>query len=191
MSADVTFFESMCYSDDSAPIVESIPLPSVVESLVIGHQDPFTVCTETPCPLRVYRRGQGTKVPLMTEPVSSANANPPPSDSDLPITLRKDTRSSTAHRISNFVSYDSLHPRFHSFALSLSFESIHRNHQEILFLPQWKTAMDEEIATLATHGTWELVTDLVKATIVTYRWVYTMKYKTDGTIDIYKARLAA
>ena len=31
VSVDVTFFESMHYSDASLPLVESVPLPSVVE----------------------------------------------------------------------------------------------------------------------------------------------------------------
>ena len=51
--------------------------------------------------------------------------------------------------------------------------------------------MDEEIAALAARDTWELVTRPVSATIVICRWVYTVKYKADGTIDRYKARLVA
>ena len=51
--------------------------------------------------------------------------------------------------------------------------------------------MDEEIAALTTRGTWELVTRTVEVTVVTCKWVYTIKYKADGSIDRYKARLVA
>ena len=65
------------------------------------------------------------------------------------------------------------------------------NHQEALSLHHWKAAMDEEIAALTTRGTWELVTHTVGATIVTCKWIYTIKYKANGSIDRYKARLVA
>ena len=107
------------------------------------------------------------------------------------ITLRNDKRSSTAHPISNFVSYDKLHPAFRSFALSLSSESIPRNYLEAIKIPHWKVAMDEKMEALKSRATWELVTCPVGASIVTCRWVYTMKYKPNGSVDRYKARLVA
>ena len=109
----------------------------------------------------------------------------------LPVALRKGTRSSTAHPISNFVSYDSLHPMFCTFAQSISSESLPRDYQEALLHPKWKAAMDEEIAALSDRGTWELVTRPAGATVVTCRWVYTVKYRVDDTIDRYKAKLVA
>ena len=51
--------------------------------------------------------------------------------------------------------------------------------------------MDEKIAVLSNHGTWELVTRPTGAIVVTCRWVYTVKYRADGTVDRYKARLIA
>ena len=51
--------------------------------------------------------------------------------------------------------------------------------------------MDEEITALITRGTWELVPRTNGAIVVTCRWVYTVKYKADGSIDRYKARLVA
>ena len=131
---DVTLFESMRYSNESPPPVESIPLPSVAEPQDVDSPSTSTVHTEVSRLLQLYRRCQITQVPLTTEPASSTDANPPTSLLDLSIALRKDTRSSTTHPISNFVSYDSFHLRFRSFALSLSLESIPRNHQEALSL---------------------------------------------------------
>ena len=67
---------------------------------------------------------------------------------DMPIALRKGKRSSTAHSISNFVSYDKFHSAFPYFALSISFESILRNYQEVIQIPYWKVAMDDEMEAL-------------------------------------------
>ena len=143
----------MHYSDESPPPVESVLLSSVVEPQDVDSQGTSTVHIEVSHPLQIYHRRQTTPMPLMTKPASFADANPPTSLLDLPIVLRKGTRSSTAHLISNFVSYESLHPHFGSFALSLSSESIPRNHQEALSLPHWKVAMDEKITALTTCGT--------------------------------------
>ena len=44
---------------------------------------------------------------------------------------------------------------------------------------------------LDSKGTWQLVSPPVNTTIVGYRWVYTIKYKPDGSVNKYKARLVA
>ena len=64
-------------------------------------------------------------------------------DLDVPIALRRGKRSSTAHLIFNFVSYDKLHSSFHQFVLSISSKSILKDYKEAILLPQWKAAMDE------------------------------------------------
>ena len=51
--------------------------------------------------------------------------------------------------------------------------------------------MEEEIKTLEKNQTWEL-TDLPKGKkLVGSRWVYTIKYTPDGSVERYKARLVA
>jgi len=37
--------------------------------------------------------------------------------------------------------------------------------------------MDEEIDALISRGTWELVSASKDAGVVSYRWVYTLKYR--------------
>ena len=191
ISADVTFFESQVYFDGTTSDVEYPPLSFGVEPFTTKEIESTIINNEMLCPLQVYCRRQQTQAPPSTEPSSSMNVNQPSTSSDLPIALQKGIRSSTTHPISNFVSYDSFHPIFRSFVLSLSSESISKNYQETLLLSHWKAAMDEEIASLTSHGTWKLVTRPVGSTIVTYRWVYIVKHKVDGTIDRYKTRLVA
>ena len=44
---------------------------------------------------------------------------------------------------------------------------------------------------LQKNETWELVECLLGKKPVGCRWIYTMKYKTDGSIEHFKARLVA
>ena len=51
--------------------------------------------------------------------------------------------------------------------------------------------MNEEMKALLQNDTWEIV-DLPKGKIpVSCRWVFTLKYKPDGSLDRHKARLVA
>ena len=129
-------------------------------------------------------------MPTQIEPPLSS-ADLPPHDFDMPIVLRKGTRSSTAHPISTFVTYAFLHPSFCQFALSMSAESLPKDYQEAMLLPHWKAVMDEEMQALLTCGTWDLVARPEGTGIVNCRWVFHIKYKPDGSVDKYKARLAA
>uniref|UniRef100_A0A2N9H7L1 Integrase catalytic domain-containing protein n=1 Tax=Fagus sylvatica TaxID=28930 RepID=A0A2N9H7L1_FAGSY len=57
--------------------------------------------------------------------------------------------------------------------------------------PQWCTAMNEEFEALQHQGTWVLVPQPPSKNIVGCKWVYKLKYNSDGTIARYKARLVA
>lgn len=48
----------------------------------------------------------------------------------------------------------------------------------------------EEMTALEKNYTWELTTSEGKCT-VSYKWVFTLKYNSDGTSSRYKARLVA
>ena len=51
--------------------------------------------------------------------------------------------------------------------------------------------MDEEMNTLASRGNWELVSAPTNAVFAGFCWVYTLKYRSNGSVDRYKARLVA
>jgi len=93
--------------------------------------------------------------------------------------------------LNNFVSYDNLNPTFGQFALSVSSESIPRSYTEVLLVSTWKQAMDEEMEALASRETWELVSAPTDEVIIDYRWVFTLKYHPDGSVNKYKASLVA
>lgn len=51
--------------------------------------------------------------------------------------------------------------------------------------------MKEEMDVLHANQTWELVLPPPNTNIVGSKWVFRTKYKSDGSIDRYKARLVA
>ena len=76
---------------------------------------------------------------------------------DLPIALRKGTRSCTKHPLYNFLSYKSLSPSFQAFTSQLSCVTIPKDIQEALGVPEWREAVLEEMRALEKNKTWELV----------------------------------
>ena len=55
----------------------------------------------------------------------------------------------------------------------------------------WKSAMEAEMFALSKNATWSLVTRPLGKTTVGCRWVYTVKYLPDGSIERLKALLVA
>lgn len=57
--------------------------------------------------------------------------------------------------------------------------------------PQWKKAIDEELASLKENGVWEVVPQPTNRRIVDCKWVFKVKTDSKGEIERYKARLVA
>lgn len=54
---------------------------------------------------------------------------------------------------------------------------------------KWLNAMTDEFNSLMQNNTWTLVEKPVDASVIDNKWVYKIKYKSNGDIDRYKARL--
>ena len=62
---------------------------------------------------------------------------------------------------------------------------------EALKIPKWKVPIMEEMQALKKNDTWDIV-ELPKGKyLVGCKWVFTIKYKSDGNIERYKAQLVA
>ncbi|KAA0037323.1 Beta-galactosidase [Cucumis melo var. makuwa] len=110
---------------------------------------------------------------------------------DLPIALRKGTRSCTKRSISNYVSYENLSPQFRAFTASLDSTTIPKNIYITLKCSEWKNVVMEEMKALEKNNTWEICVLPKGHKPVGCKWVFTLKYKADGTLDRHKARLVA
>ena len=72
---------------------------------------------------------------------------------DLPIALRKGTRSCTKHSISNYVSYDNLLLQFRAFTVNLDSTTIPKSIHLPSEYPKWKVAIMEEMRALEKNKT--------------------------------------
>jgi hypothetical protein len=121
---------------------------------------------------------------------------------DIPIALRKATRSSNIpahlkdyvgykHDIANFISYKTCSPSFQSFISSLDSVYVPTNWKQAKEDPKWKEAMLEEMRALEKNKTWELVDLPPGKQPIGCKWVFTIKQTLEGKVDRYKARLVA
>ncbi|XP_043725671.1 uncharacterized protein LOC122672240 [Telopea speciosissima] len=95
------------------------------------------------------------------------------------------------HPIQECISYDKISPKF------LSFLSTIENHKEPASFEEaskqlvWVNAMKDELQALNRNHTWELVRLPTGKHTVGCRWIYKIKYNSDGSVERYKAWLVA
>jgi histone deacetylase 1/2 len=59
------------------------------------------------------------------------------------------------------------------------------NLQTALADPKWKEAMDEEYGALMHNQTWRLVPPQRGKNVIDCRWIYKVKHRADGSLDLY------
>lgn len=115
-----------------------------------------------------------------------------PDEYYLPIALRKGIRTcTTKHPISQFVSYDKISPSYSAFVTKSSNLPIPTRIEDALHDPKWKEAVLEEMRALEKNNTWEQVVLPSGKRPVGCKWVFTVKYNSDGSLERRKARLVA
>ncbi|KAM2863705.1 hypothetical protein FF1_022443 [Malus domestica] len=93
--------------------------------------------------------------------------------------------------IANYVSCSSLTPERQAWVNNVEALQAPTRVEEALKDPKWAAAIDEEMLALHKNGTWEIMELPKGKKLVGCRWVFTIKYKADGSVDIYKVRLVA
>jgi histone deacetylase 1/2 len=77
-------------------------------------------------------------------------------------------------------------------AVALSDPSVEpRNYQAAMAVPHWRAAMELEYQALLRNETWTLVPPPPRVNVIDSKWVFKVKKHADGSIERYKARLAA
>lgn len=113
------------------------------------------------------------------------------SDPELPIALRKDSRKCVNYPLSNYASTQKLSPAFSTLTSHLSSITIPKGRQDVMLVPEWREALLEELRALEKNDTWEVIQLPKRKKTVGCKWIFTVKYKADGTLDRNKTRLVA
>ena len=115
-----------------------------------------------------------------------------PSNNRWSIAVSKGVRECTQTKlypVSNYVSYTRMSPEYNLVIQAIMTVSIPKNVQEANSSNEWRKAMNEEMEALEKNGTWEMGPLPVGKKLVGSRWVFTIKYHSDGLLARYKARL--
>ncbi|CAH9090143.1 unnamed protein product [Cuscuta epithymum] len=117
-------------------------------------------------------------------------------ETDLPPSLdHSQTTDQSAHSmvypISNFISYDKFTPTHKAYLAAITSRDEPKNFKQAVQDPLWRAAMQKEITALEENKTWTLVELPPGKRVVDSKWVYKIKYKPNGDIERYKARLVA
>ena len=93
--------------------------------------------------------------------------------------------------IADHISTHRLSQPLKAFVHKLSSDHVSNIVQEPLNNPKWTQAIIEEMTTLQKNDMWMLVPLPKEKKTVGCRWVFSIKHKTDGSIERYKVRLVA
>ncbi|RVW93089.1 Retrovirus-related Pol polyprotein from transposon TNT 1-94 [Vitis vinifera] len=164
-----------------APTELSTPMPPI--SSAAQH-------TNVPSPVTIQS-------PMPIQPIAPQLAN-----ENLQVYIRRRKRQELEHgsqsTCGQYIDSNSSLPEenigrigWRAFATSLDDTQVPNTIQEALKISEWKKAVQDEIDALEKNGTWT-ITDLpVGKRPVGCKWIFTIKYKADGSVERFKARLVA
>ncbi|CAM8883274.1 unnamed protein product [Rhodiola kirilowii] len=101
------------------------------------------------------------------------------------------TKVTSPHLIENFISYTKCSSQHQHFSMQISELKEPASFNQAHTDPNWMAAMKKEITALEENNTWVLTSLPDGKTLVDCKWVYKLKFKSDGTLERYKARLVA
>lgn len=108
--------------------------------------------------------------------LSSTSSSPQPS-------------SGSVYPISDFLSCEKFSMAHCSFLVSIMAHDIPKSFREAMLDKIYRDAMGTEVHTLEEQHTWDLANLLPNKKALDSKWVYTIKYRSDGSVERPKARL--
>ncbi|XXG61102.1 hypothetical protein AAC387_Pa04g2839 [Persea americana] len=168
-SRNVVLFENQYFFQThiDLPKPSSVSLPGVSDDSSVVRFNPNFV---------YHRRNS-------TTPTTALPPDLPPVPGSGHTSLRRSTRISVPPDRYGF-SHTSL-------MATLSSSSIPQSYSQAVQDPCWNKAMQEELDALAQNHTWDIVPSPVGVKPIGCKWVFSLKLKSDGSLDRYKARLVA
>lgn len=95
------------------------------------------------------------------------------------------------HSLSNFLLYKKLSDSHKTFVLAVSSNPEPKYYHKVVKFFHWHEAMASEISTLESNQTWMLINLPSWKQHIGCKWIYKIKYNSDGSIERYKTRLVA
>ncbi|RVX04154.1 putative mitochondrial protein [Vitis vinifera] len=123
---------------------------------------------------------------IEAKPVPESSEGKPPYQYSLDIEEQR-----SKYPIAKYVSTQRLSEPLEAFAHTLSSCQILSSVEEALLDSKWAQAIKEELEALQKNNTWFLSVLPEGRKIMGCKWIFSIKYKADGSIDRYKAKLVA
>lgn len=166
-------------ASSTAPPKQDDPTPSSPESM----QAPTVHVDISPHILVEPELGRGhrNKIPSTRLHDYVTNTTHAGSDSDF--------TESSWYPIDDYVDCDRFSPEHQVFLAAITSGVISKTYAEAFTDERWRGAVGNEIDALEERGTWTVVTLPAGKKALGCKWVFTIKYRADGTIERYKARL--
>ena len=133
--------------------------------------------------------------------VPSTSSSPPTSETEIsfpilsisssPSTSQTSHTHKTPYPFSSVVSYDKMNEPFQSYVFAYNAEIEPKTFRQAMKSEKWTKAANEELHALESNNTCVVESLPEGKNVVGCKWVFTIKYNPDGTIERYKARLVA
>ncbi|XP_049343372.1 uncharacterized mitochondrial protein AtMg00820-like [Solanum verrucosum] len=91
----------------------------------------------------------------------------------------------------NYVSYQHISSPYQAYIANISTDVEPSTYEEAITDSKWVHAMTQELQALKDNGTWKVVPLPHNQPVIGCKWVFKIKYRSDGTVERYKARLVA
>ncbi|MCH83031.1 hypothetical protein A2U01_0003845, partial [Trifolium medium] len=132
-------------------------------------------------------RGKRDKIPSvkLQDYVTYTVQKMSPSDCSLP----PQRNSGTPYPITHYVSCDKFSAQHRRFLAAVIAETEPTTFSEAVKDERWRSAMQHEIQALEDNHTWTMCPLPANKKALGCKWIYKIKYRSDGTIERFKARL--
>jgi len=206
-SAPITPSPILTYDDDfiSPPVLDSTQIvvtPSTDSTLALDTTNDnsppgfITIPTTTadiphppPAPLRRSSRDRQPSVRLKDYQTSSAQCEL--NTTSLPQASSSENNGICVYPMSNFVSCERFSESHKHFLAAISIFDPPNTYNQAIKEKEWRNAVSFEVDALEDQGTWDITPLPPGVKPIGSKWVFRIKYNSDGTIERYKARLVA
>ena len=101
------------------------------------------------------------------------------------------TEQKTPYPLSSVLCYDNLNPLFQSSILAYTIETEPKTFKQAMASEMWRGSVSAEFEALEQNGTWDVESLPEGKNVVGCKWIHTIKYNADGTVERPKSRLVA